>query len=133
MEGKLPTADERKFQDLFLRRPPLPRPPSLPAPHSAFWDTMTDQKNHDPPATKKDPQVDVKPTNAREMPLPSASSADDLRVNLGDDASPVSKLVDIYDSETVDPVYQAKSHAVSCAIQEIGMGGYQVRSLYRVR
>ncbi|KAF9647905.1 MFS general substrate transporter [Thelephora ganbajun] len=39
--------------------------------------------------------------------------------------SSVSTLVDIYDSEAIDPEYQVKSHAISCAIQQIGMGRYQ--------
>ena len=51
----------------------------------------------------------------------------------GRTATSVSTLVDIYDGEAVDPAYQAKSHAISCAIQQIGMGRYQVRKLYQVR
>jgi hypothetical protein len=34
--------------------------------------------------------------------------------------------VDLFSDETVDPVYQAKSHVLNQAIQEIGMGKYQV-------
>ena len=37
-----------------------------------------------------------------------------------------SNLVDIFSDETVDPVYQAKAHALNQAIQRIGMGKYQV-------
>ncbi|KIM38934.1 hypothetical protein M413DRAFT_29849 [Hebeloma cylindrosporum] len=33
--------------------------------------------------------------------------------------------VDLFSDETVDPVYQAKSHVLNQAIQEIGMGKYQ--------
>ena len=33
---------------------------------------------------------------------------------------------DIYDDDTVDPVYRAKAHILNEAIQEIGMGRYQV-------
>ena len=35
-------------------------------------------------------------------------------------------LVDLFSNETVDPVYQAKAHILNQAIQEIGMGKYQV-------
>jgi len=66
------------------------------------------------------------------LPRSSASSADDVVGQLGRTTPSVSTLVDIYDGEAVDPAYQAKSHAISCAIQQIGMGRYQVRSLYRV-
>lgn len=34
---------------------------------------------------------------------------------------------DIYEEGSVDPVYQAKARLLSAAIQEIGMGRYQVR------
>ena len=34
--------------------------------------------------------------------------------------------VDLFSDEIVDPVYQAKSHVLNQAIQEIGMGKYQV-------
>lgn len=34
---------------------------------------------------------------------------------------------DIYEEGSVDPVYQAKARLLSAAIQEIGMGKYQVR------
>ena len=33
---------------------------------------------------------------------------------------------DLYEEGTLDPVYQAKARLVSAAIQEIGMGKYQV-------
>lgn len=35
---------------------------------------------------------------------------------------------DMYEDGTVDPVYQAKARLLNSAIQEIGMGKYQVRS-----
>jgi hypothetical protein len=35
-------------------------------------------------------------------------------------------LVDLFSNETVDPVYQAKARILNQAIQEIGMGRYQV-------
>jgi hypothetical protein len=41
-------------------------------------------------------------------------------------------VVDIYESGSIDPVYQAKAHLVSCAIQQIGMGRYQVCFSYFV-
>ena len=34
--------------------------------------------------------------------------------------------VDLFSDETVDPVYQAKAYVLNKAIQEIGMGKYQV-------
>lgn len=34
---------------------------------------------------------------------------------------------DIYEDGTIDPVYQAKARLLNSAIQEIGMGRYQVR------
>ena len=34
---------------------------------------------------------------------------------------------DIYEDGTIDPVYQAKARVLNSAIQEIGMGRYQVR------
>ena len=33
---------------------------------------------------------------------------------------------DIYEDGSIDPVYQAKAHVLNAAIQEIGMGRYQV-------
>jgi hypothetical protein len=35
-------------------------------------------------------------------------------------------LVDLFSNEIVDPVYQTKAHVLNRAIQEIGMGRYQV-------
>lgn len=35
-------------------------------------------------------------------------------------------LVDLFSNESVDPVYQAKARILNQAIQEIGMGRYQV-------
>lgn len=37
---------------------------------------------------------------------------------------------DIYEDGTLDPVYQAKARVLNAAIQEIGMGKYQVRRLW---
>jgi hypothetical protein len=39
------------------------------------------------------------------------------------------EMEDIYDEGSVDPVYQAKSRVLNRALQEIGMGKYQVRVL----
>ena len=97
---------------------------------------MTDQKSYYPPTPKSDfsPRVDVDPVNVDgTLPPGSANSADNAVVALGATATPLGPmLVDIYDSEAIDPVYQAKSHAISCAIQELGMGKYQVYSPYRL-
>ena len=97
---------------------------------------MTNQKSHDPPTPKSDlsPRVGINPANVRETLPQSSVNTDGAAVPLGATATPsVSTLVDIYDSGAIDPAYQAKSHAISCAIQEIGMGRYQVRGLYCVR
>jgi len=94
---------------------------------------MTGKSTHGSPSPnhKPSPQVGVDPTDVYgTFPRRSASSTDDAQ--LGRTKPSVSKLVDIYDGEDVDPAYQAKSHAISCAIQQIGMGRYQVRGLYRV-
>lgn len=40
---------------------------------------------------------------------------------------------DIYEEGSVDPVYQAKARLLSAAIQEIGMGRYQVRARFVTR
>lgn len=34
---------------------------------------------------------------------------------------------DLYEDGTIDPIYQAKARLLNAAIQEIGMGRYQVR------
>lgn len=39
---------------------------------------------------------------------------------------------DLYEDGSVDPVYQAKARLLNCAIQEIGMGKYQVRVAYQM-
>jgi hypothetical protein len=41
-------------------------------------------------------------------------------------SDPTTLGVDLFSDETVDPVYQAKAHVLNQAIQEIGMGKYQV-------
>ena len=96
---------------------------------------MTDESsNGSQPDAKLSPQVDVNPAKVYETsPRSSASSTDDLVAQPSRTATSVSTLVDIYDGEAVDPTYQAKSHAISCAIQQMGMGRYQVRKLYQVR
>jgi hypothetical protein len=51
---------------------------------------------------------------------PSVATAKQLNV-LG--------MQDVYDEGSVDPVYQAKARVLNRALQEIGMGKYQVRVL----
>ena len=95
---------------------------------------MAEQESHDrsTPDSGISPQVDVDPEKVHgPLPQGSAHRTDNAAAALG--APSVSTLVDIYDSETVDPAYQAKSHAISCAIQEIGMGRYQVRCSHYAR
>ena len=99
---------------------------------------MVDQKSHNPPTPVNSdlpPPVGVGPANAHEKLSPGlVNSVDNEIATLGVAAATpsASTLVDIYDSDTVDPIYQAKSHAISCAIQELGMGRYQVCSPCRV-
>lgn len=38
----------------------------------------------------------------------------------------VTSTTDLFEDGTVDPVYQAKARVLNAAIQEIGMGKYQV-------
>lgn len=54
--------------------------------------------------------------------LKKSSSQDTLR---GASTPDIAKA-DIYDEGVVDPVYAAKSHVLNRALQEIGMGKYQV-------
>ena len=42
---------------------------------------------------------------------------------------PTSTIVDLFDEGSVDPVYQAKARILNAAIQDMGMGKYQVRPL----
>ena len=97
---------------------------------------MTDQKSHDQPTPKSgfSLRADVDPANVHEkLPPGSAGNTENAAIAFGMTATPsMSTLVDIYDGEAIDPEYQAKSHAISCAIQELGMGRYQVRSSYCV-
>lgn len=37
-------------------------------------------------------------------------------------------LVDLYSDMSIDPVYQAKSKVLNRALQEVGMGKYQVKT-----
>jgi hypothetical protein len=56
----------------------------------------------------------------------------DASVKGGDDAVPYlhtdinTKTEDIYGGDTLDPVYKAKAMVLNDALQEIGMGKYQV-------
>ena len=45
------------------------------------------------------------------------------------DSVEVDSLDDLYDDDSVDPVYRAKAHLLNKAVIEIGMGRYQVRIL----
>ena len=45
------------------------------------------------------------------------------------DSVEVDSLDDLYDDDSVDPVYRAKAHLLNKAVIEIGMGRYQVRTL----
>ena len=45
------------------------------------------------------------------------------------DSVEVDSLDDLYDDDSVDPVYRAKAHLLNKAVIEIGMGRYQVRML----
>lgn len=56
--------------------------------------------------------------------LKKFKSQDTLR---GASASDIAKA-DIYEEGVIDPVYAAKSHVLNRALQEIGMGKYQVGS-----
>lgn len=86
---------------------------------------MVPQKSHHPLTEKDDlPHPAVTPPHLRETIGPTSNAMAGLSVAAAPSAF---TLVDIYGSDTVDPEYQAKSHAISCAIQEIGIGRYQVR------
>ena len=87
---------------------------------------MAGQKSHHPSTPKDDSsQVGVTTSHFREPLRPTGNEAADFGVPA---APSVSTLVDIYDSDVIDSAYKAKSHVVSCAIQKIGFGRYQVRS-----
>ena len=43
--------------------------------------------------------------------------------------TPMSSTADLFEYGSVDPVYQAKTRVLNAAMQEIGMGKYQVCSL----
>ena len=45
----------------------------------------------------------------------------------GNELSSQSVIEDLHDEGSVDPVYQAKARLLNHALQEIGMGKYQVR------
>jgi hypothetical protein len=98
---------------------------------------MTDQKSRDPPTLKSDLslRVDVDPTKVDEkLPPGSVNSTENAAIALDATVTPsASTLIDIYDSGEIDPVYHAKSHAISCVIQDIGMGRYQVFGPYVTR
>ena len=41
--------------------------------------------------------------------------------------TPMTSTVDLFEEGSVDPVYQAKARVLNAAIQDMGMGKYQVR------
>lgn len=41
----------------------------------------------------------------------------------------VTSTTDLFEDGTVDPIYQAKARVLNAAIQELGMGKYQVSML----
>ena len=41
--------------------------------------------------------------------------------------TPIPSTVDLFEDGSVDPVYQAKARLINSALQEMGMGKYQVR------
>ncbi len=41
--------------------------------------------------------------------------------------TPMPSTVDLFEDGSVDPVYQAKARLINSALQEMGMGKYQVR------
>ena len=47
--------------------------------------------------------------------------------------TPMSSTTDLFEDGSVDPVYQAKTRVLNAAMQEIGMGKYEVRSLQLLR
>ena len=47
--------------------------------------------------------------------------------------TPMSSTTDLFEDGSVDPVYQAKARVLNSAMQEIGMGKYQVRVNARSR
>jgi hypothetical protein len=49
-----------------------------------------------------------------------------------DGASDMGARPDVLETGVIDPVYQAKAHILNEALQEIGMGKYQVRHPYVV-
>ena len=52
--------------------------------------------------------------------------------NPTDEGYKITVTQDLYEEGTLDPVYQAKARLVSAAIQEIGMGKYQVRAIITI-
>ena len=87
---------------------------------------MNDQNGHDPPTSKSDlpPKASGNSQHVDGLAGPTSNISNVTPVP---GAPSTSTLADIYDSEAIDPEYRAKSHVVSLAIQEIGMGKYQVR------
>jgi hypothetical protein len=69
-----------------------------------------------------------KPGRGQWSPVPSVMSAKSPSVATVKHLN-VLGMQDVYDEGSVDPVYQAKARVLNRALQEIGMGKYQVRVL----
>jgi len=52
----------------------------------------------------------------------------DTPTGIGSPKNERQQLTDLYEDASIDPTYQAKAHILNRAIQEIGMGKYQVGS-----
>ena len=60
------------------------------------------------------------------------SAPSPLLEQLPDDTPITGPVVDLYEEGFNDPIYQAKAHILNRAIQDIGMGRYQVSTILRV-
>ena len=60
------------------------------------------------------------------------SAPSPLPGELPDDTPITGPAVDLYEEGFNDPVYQAKARILNHAIQDIGMGRYQVSTILRV-
>lgn len=68
------------------------------------------------------------------QPTHSPSEEKDKKIDFIDEKGDVlvqdaRKIEDLYEEGSIDPIYQAKARVLNRAIQEIGMGKYQVCSL----
>ena len=60
-----------------------------------------------------------------DIPKSILSGVDHHNININVNAN-TRLLVDLYEDDSIDPVYQAKARVINQAIQDIGMGRYQV-------